>query len=190
MQKNRKLRMSLAEIQKLTSRLYTDSDLRREFLSEPEKIGRRFDLTANEIAELAAVLPAELNFFAESLFNKRLREVEKLLPRAKQILATEFENHFRSFSKSFLPASIKKHLEDAVQFADFLIKQNIEPVWLKDSIRYEQANLIFHGYGKKFLLRRFKFNIKEISRQNSQPRGKPIVAVWFRVGGKTRHFVW
>jgi hypothetical protein len=182
--------MSLAEVQNLLARLYTDKVLRQKFLSAPEKTGREFNLTEKEIAELAAVLPAELDFFSESLLFKRLREVEKLLPRTKQILSEDFEKYFREFSNSFLPTSIKKHLEDAVQFADFLLKQELKSAWLKDLIRYEQANLIFNGFGKKFLLRRFNFNIKEISRKSAQAQRKPSVAVWLRIGGKTRHFVW
>jgi hypothetical protein len=41
-----------------------------------------------------------------------------------------------------------------------------------------------------FLLRRFNFNIKEISRKGAQAQRKPSIAVWLRIGGKTRHFVW
>ena len=177
-------------MQNLLARLYTDKDLRHKFLSAPEKTGREFNLTEKEIAELAAVLPAELDFFSESLLFKRLREVEKLLPRTKEILSADFEKYFREFSNGFLPAAIKKHLEDAVQFADFLLKQELKSAWLKDLIRYEQANLSFNGYGKKFLLRRFNFNIKEISRTGAQAQRKPSVAVWLKIGGKTRHFVW
>lgn len=182
--------MSLAEVQNLLARLYTDNDLRREFLSAPEKTGRKFDLNEKEIADIVSVLPEELNFFADSLFFKRLREVEKLLPRTKRILSSDFEQHFRAFSKTFLPASIKKHLEDAAQFADFLIKQKLEPVWLTDLIRYEQANLIFHGYGKSFLFRWFNFNIRAILRPDSQIQRKQSFAVWLKIGGRTRHFVW
>ncbi|HEX8565929.1 MAG TPA: hypothetical protein VF648_09690 [Pyrinomonadaceae bacterium] len=182
--------MSLAEVQNLLARLYTDKVLRQKFLSAPEKTGREFNLTEKEIADLAAVLPAEFDFFSESLLFKRLREVEKLLPRTKEILSADFEKYFREFSNSFLPTSIKKHLEDAVQFADFLLKQELKSARLKDLIRYEQANLSFNGFGKKFLLRRFNFNIKEISLKGVQAQRKPSIAVWLRIGGKTRHFVW
>jgi hypothetical protein len=164
--------------------------LRQKFLSEPEKIGHEFDLTEKEISELASVLPDELNLFAESLLFKRLREVEKLLPRTKQFLSADFEKYFREFSTTFLPASIKKHLEDAVQFCEFLIKQKIKDASLKDLIRYEQANLIFNGYGKRFLFRRFRFDVREFSRKGSKAQRKSAFAIWFRIGGKTGHFVW
>ncbi|MDQ4121997.1 MAG: hypothetical protein M3209_11195 [Acidobacteriota bacterium] len=180
----------MAEIQKLTAKLYTDSDLRLDFLSAPEKIGRRFNLTDKEIAELAEVLPEELNFFAESLFFKRLREVEKLLPRTKKLLSKDLEKYFREFSTTFLPASIKKHLEDAVRFADFLITQKIETDFLKDLIRFEQANLIFHGYGKNFLFRRFRFDVRNFSTLSTEQQRKTTISVWLRIGDKSRHFIW
>jgi hypothetical protein len=182
--------MPLAQTQKLLARLYTDENLRRKFLSEPDKIGREFNLTDDEIAELASVMPEELNFFADSLFYKRLREVEKLLPQSKKALSDDFEKRFREFSNTFLPTSIKKHLEDAVQFSDFLIEQKIKQIWLKDLIRYEQANLIFNGYGKTFLIRRFAFDVKGISRKGAKAQRKLTIAVWLRIGGKIRHFVW
>jgi hypothetical protein len=49
-----------------------------EFARDPEKIGLENNLPAREIAELAGIMPEELNFFAESLFWKRLREVKKI----------------------------------------------------------------------------------------------------------------
>jgi hypothetical protein len=182
--------MNLAKIQALLARLYTDAELRERFLLEPEKVCAENDLIGSEVDQIAQILPEELSFFAESLFYKRLREVEKLLPRTKEILSADFEKYFREFSNGFLPAAIKKHLEDALQFSDFLLKQELKSVWLKDLIRYEQANLIFNGFGKKFLFRRFNFNIKEISRKSIKAQRKPSVAVWLRIGGKTRHFVW
>lgn len=181
--------MSLREVQNLLARLYTESELRQTFLSSPEKIARQFNLSQREIEELSAIFPDELNFFAESLLNKRLREVEKLLPQTKHFLSVDFEKYFREFSSTFLPVSIKKHLEDAVRFAEFLTTK-IEAEWLQDLIRYEQANLIFNGYGKSFFIRRFNFNIKEISREGAKAQRKITVAVWFKFGRKTGHFVW
>lgn len=167
--------MSLREVQNLLARLYTETELRQTFLSSPEKIARQFNLSQQEIKELSAIFPDELNFFAESLFNKRLREVEKLLPQTTHFLRVDFEKYFREFSSAFLPVSIKKHLEDAVRFAEFLTKE-IEDDWLQDLIRYEQANLIFNGYGKSFFIRRFKFNIKEISRRDAKTQRKITIS--------------
>ena len=100
--------MSLRDVQNFTARIYTDAQLRREFLSAPEKFGKQNNLTEREISELIGVLPDEINFFADSLFSKRLREVEKLLPLTKRILTTDFEKHFREFAVQYTPESIKK----------------------------------------------------------------------------------
>ena len=155
--------MSLLEAQNFLARIYTDENLRREFLSAPERTGRENNLSEKEIAELAEILPAELNLFADSLRWKRLREVEKLLPLTKQALAEDFEIYFREFAGVFLPATVKKHLEDAIQFAEFL--QGKEKNWKKDLAKYERAKLEFNNCGKNFIFKVFDYDIKEIFRK-------------------------
>jgi hypothetical protein len=192
--------MSLLEQQKILARLYTDENLRERFFSEPEKTGAENNLTATEIEGIKSILPAEIRFFADSLFYKRLREVEKLLPLTRQVLSSDFETHFRRFASEFLPDSIKKHLDDAIKFCAFLRLQNLEPLCLVDLIRFEQAKLKFIGYQKQFVGRRFQFDVREILEEVSRKGRKTqsfsqigkrrTVAVWFRLGNKSRHFVW
>lgn len=190
--------MSLAETQKLLARLYTDADLREQFLAEPFRVGKEHNLNEIEIRQISEVLPAEIRFFAESLFFKRLREVEKLLPLSRKILDKDFEKHFRDFSAGFQPSAIKKHLEDALQFAEFLRQKTTEPIWLKDLIAFEAARLEFGLIGKMFVVRRFKFDIREILREISGSEEKTknfparrTLAIWFRFSrnGKPRHFI-
>jgi hypothetical protein len=187
--------MSLLNQQNFLARLYTDENLRRSFLSEPAKIGRQNDLSESEIAELAAIIPAELNFFAESLYWKRLREVEKFLPLTKKAMAGDFEKYFREFANQFLPKTIKKHLEDAIEFCAFL--QNSGISWKKDLSKFEQARLIFNSNTKNFVCKKFDFDIREIlkelscespSTRSNFPKRKTF-AVWFRIGKKVKHFI-
>ncbi|MET0753228.1 MAG: hypothetical protein ABWZ66_07635 [Pyrinomonadaceae bacterium] len=186
--------MSLLEQQNFLARLYTDENLRKSFLAEPEKIGLENDLTEPEIAGLSAIIPEELNFFADSLVWKRLREVEKMLPLTRKALNESFEEHFREFSQNYNPKSVKKHLEDAIGFCSFLQNCEIEPVWAKDLAKFEQARLIFNSKTKDFLLRKFDFDVKEISREDTKARSefsmRRTFAVWIRVGNKSKHFVW
>jgi hypothetical protein len=49
--------MSLLDAQNFLARIYTDENLRREFLSAPEQTGRENNLSEKEIAELAAFSP-------------------------------------------------------------------------------------------------------------------------------------
>jgi len=186
--------MSLLDVQNFTARLYTDENLRREFLSAPDDIGKINNLSGKEIAELAAVLPAELNFFADSLRWKRQREVEKLLPLTKKALGENYEKQFREFANQFTPASIKKHLEDAVRFAKFLQTKEMKPVWTRDVAKYERTKLEFNAHQKRFVFRLFDYDIEEISRQNAEPRKefnrKKTFAIWLRFGKQTRHYIW
>ncbi len=189
--------MSLQKQQNLLAKLYTDAEFRRAFLSEPAKIGAENDLSESEIAEIADIMPEELNFFAESLFWKRLREVEKFLPFTKKALGEDFTNNFREFSRFFNPQTIKKHFEDALGFAEFLQKKPIEPVWAKDLAKFERLRLIFNSGAKKIVFARFNFDIRKIieniSRndfdlQNDFPR-KKTYALWIKSGIRSKLFI-
>lgn len=186
--------MSLLEQQNFLARLYTDKNLRKSFLAEPKKIGLENDLTEPEIAELSAIIPEELNFFADSLVWKRLREVEKILPLTRKVLSESFEEHFREFSQKYNPKSVKKHLEDAIEFCSFLQNCEIEPIWAKDLAKFEQARLIFNTKTKDFLFRKFDFDVRKISREGAKAQSefpkRRTFAIWIRVGNKSKHFVW
>lgn len=190
--------MSLLDVQNLLARIFTDEDLRLRFLSEPEKIGVENNLSASEIEQIRQILPEQINFFAGSLFYKRLHEVEKLLPLTRKTLETEFEKYFREFANQFLPQTIKKHLEDAIEFVEFLQSKKIEPVWAKDLARFEGARLLFNNSGKRFLLKKFDFDVRKIIREISPAGAKAqrdfserkTYAVWLRIGKRAKHFIY
>lgn len=186
--------MSLLEQQNLLAKLYTDENLRRHFLSAPKKIGRENNLTDCEIAELTAILPFELTFFADSLVWKRLREVEKFLPLTKEFAGEDFTKLFKDFSQNFNPQSIKKHLEDAFEFCAFLENSKFVSDLIKNTARFEQAKLVFFGYGKTFVYRKFQFDMREISRQGAKRQSKyPIrktFAIWLKIGKRNVHYFW
>ena len=182
--------MSLLEQQNFLARLYTDENLRRAFLSAPEKTGKENGLAEKEIAELAAILPDELNFFADSLYWKRLREVEKFLPVTKRILGENFKILFKEFSQTFNPTSVKKHLEDAIEFCKILQIKELQPVYAKDIAKFEQGKLEFHGCEKRFVCKMFNYDIKEILRNphKSNLKKRMTLTIWLKVGGKIKHF--
>lgn len=169
--------MSLQETQNFLSRIYTDEKFRRAFLAEPEKIGWQFGLSETEISELAKILPEELNFFAESLFYKRLREAEKFLPLTKEGLEKDFEIYFREFAGRFNPVSIKKHYEDAVEFCKFLRKKSIEPKWARDATKFEQAALEFGADKKYFVFKLFDYDLKTKQKRKN-------FRCWLKIGNR------
>jgi len=190
--------MSLQKQQDFLARLFTDEGLRQNFLSEPDTIGAENGLSETEIVDLEAVLPEELGFFADSLFWKRLREVEKILPLSKKVLKEDFTKHFRQFSRAFNPQTIKKHFEDALEFSKFLQNQTLEPRWVNDLAKFEFSRLTFNSDTKKFVFVKFNHDIREIIREithvdsDSQTnfRQKTTFALWLKVGKTRKQFVW
>lgn len=181
--------MGLVEIQNALARLYTDSYLRERFIKDAANVGRELGLNEIEASELSKISPEELSFFSDSLVWKRLNEVEKLLPLTRKILREKFRDEFQSFADTYNPTGIKKHLEDAQAFCDYVLKKNVTG-WQKDLIRFEQARLEFNGLGKRLLMRRFNFNVFEVMEKLSRDeaiedvRKKKWCGVWYRLGEK------
>lgn len=181
--------MSLKEQQNLLARLYTDSDLREEFFIEPDKIGFDFSLTRQEIAEIVEIAPQALDFFAESLFWKRLREAEKFIPLTVKILNRDFQPLFRRFSQTFNPQTVKKHHEDALEFCRFLQKGEVSEI-ARNIALFEKTKLEFFGYGKRIAFCKLAFDIRpflaESCTEDLQKKRK--FAVWIKSGKRIRHF--
>lgn len=174
--------MSLLEQQNFLARAFTDENLRHSFWENPEKIGTENGLDAAEIVQLKEIIADDLNYFADSLFHKRLHEVEKLLPLTKRVLDKDFTQQFRRFSQTFQPSSVKKHLEDAIEFCKYLQSQQIEQSSAKDTARFEQTKHEFFSREKNFsycILRHDVFSQKK----------KLRIAVWYRIGKESRHFI-
>ena len=157
--------MSLLETQNFLAHVYTDENLRREFLNAPEKIGGENNLSAAEISEILEIFPDEINAFAESLIWKRLREVEKLLPLTRRHLNSKLETHFRRFASTFNSQSIKKHLEDALRFGDYLLINKTVSELAKNAAKLECAKLEFYAQNKNIVIRLFTFDIQTEKRK-------------------------
>jgi hypothetical protein len=182
--------MSLHEQQNFLARLYTDENLRRAFALEPQKIGTENLLNETEIAELAAVFPEELDFFAASLVWKRLRETKKFLPLTEKILGADFEKLFRRFSQNYNPQTIKKHLADALEFSRFLQAANVSEL-AQTAARFERAKLEFFNGAQTLKICKLDYDIREIARDfpPTALKRKTKFAVWLRFGNRTRHFI-
>jgi hypothetical protein len=178
--------MSLQKQQDFLAKIYTDEKLRRDFLYAPDEIGGKFGLNENEIGEINEILPEEISFFAETLLWKRLREVEKFLPLTKNILGKEFPPLFREFSQNYNPQTVKKHLEDSLEFCRFLQKKESVAEIAKNCAKFERAKLEFFGLGKRLVFCRLNFDVRNHLESNSKK--KTSFAVWLRVGKKVKHY--
>lgn len=174
--------MALIEQQNFLARIFTDENLRRSFWENPETIGKENGLSEIEIAQFKQIIPDDLNFFADSLFHKRLHEVEKLLPLTKKAIDKNFTDLFREFSQNYQPITVKKHLEDAIEFCKYVQIQQLEPQSAKDTAKFEQAKHEFFGYGKSFSFCLLRHNVFSFQK-------KLGFAIWFRFGNQTHHFI-
>lgn len=185
--------MSLLKQQDFLAKLYTDERLRRDFTFDPPKIGAENALTENEIREISAIFHDEINYFAASLWRKRLHEAGKLLPLTKTILSEDFDESFRRFAQNHRQnKSVRRHLDDAIGFCLFL--QNCESVAAigRDAARYENASLKFHVVGAKFVFCRLQYDFAEYGRENAAlnpPNKKPRFVFWLKFGKTVKHFV-
>ena len=188
--------MSLLTQQNFLAKLYTDERLRIDFTFDPQKIGTENGLTVSEIQEISAIYDEEIKFFAESLFRKRMHAAAKFLPLTNEILKADFGKLFRDFSPNFQPLTVKKHLEDAIEFCRFLQKCDAVTAIGKDVVKYEAAKLRFFG-GANFVFCRLQFDVDAISRRGerfhdldlSDLSEKTKFIVWLRFGKKIKHFV-
>jgi hypothetical protein len=175
--------MSLQAQQNFLARIFTDESLRHSFWESPEKIGAENGLSQTDIDQLKEIVAADLNFFANSLFHKRLHEAKKLLPLTKKALNQDFSKLFREFSQKFQPDNIKKHLEDGIEFCKFLQKQSVNPISVNDTAKFEQTKHEFFSLEKRIafcILRHDVFSLQK----------KLGFAVWLRIGKKIHHFIW
>jgi hypothetical protein len=180
--------MALQQEQDLLARLYTDPDIRKQFLSKPASFAAESGLSHEDADALARAAGYEVNWFADSLVNKRLREVRKLLSLTEQeIGATEFERRFREFAAGFSPTSVKKHLGDALAFSDVLCGDDAVERPVKDVTRFESRRLRHGAFGRRisFCLLRHDPRRAGLDDASEMRRG---FGVWIAVVGWSRIF--
>lgn len=146
--------MGLLEQQNLMARLYMDEALRRDFLADPNAVSQLYGLSDDETAELADVLPDELNFFASSLLVKRLREIEHMLPITKKALGAEFTDSFHEYNIATTTARELSRAQDALEFCRYIEQsQTGETV---AAARFERQKRQFFASERHFVFTRFE----------------------------------
>jgi hypothetical protein len=182
--------MSLTAVQQTLARIYTDSKLRDDFLTNPDVVGISLGLNCQEIQQLNQLSSQQVNLFALSLKRKRLGEIRKLLPLTNKVLEKKFDRLFFKYSEIYLPTGSKKHLLDSIAFSEFieqfLTTDNTQPVWLLDVLHYETIRLkMFQG--KQFIIcDRFNYHLEsliESLHSKSQPllNPQPTIGIWFKL---------
>ena len=177
--------------QDLLAMMYTDASLRERFRERPEEVAKDFGLSPEEAADLRSVAVEEVDRFADSLHRKRLREVEKLIPTAASMLGDDLSRLFREFAAGFSPVSTKKHLEDALAFARWLLRGNRLQQPTADVVKFDAARLR-HGSGdRRITFCTLGHDVRPVfdrgghaSEADIRPRRS--LAVWVTIGPRTR----
>ena len=186
--------MGLQEQQNVLARMYTDPEYRAAFLSDPHSVGNKDGLSSDEVSDIAAISQSELGFFSDSLVWKRRREVEKLLPLVRKALGDNFDRAFEAFSASYNHQSVKKHLEDAIEFCKFLEFDAHKGLLTRDTAKFERSRLEFFGFHKPIAVCFLKHDFRGLHTgltdkgRLALPRRRTI-ALWLRFGRHVRHFV-
>ena len=187
--------MGLAHCQTLLAKIITDATLRERFFEDAVSVGQEFGLGPEESARFALLSARQAEQAAGSLRNKRLGEVEKLLPLSRLVLTNStfaqlFHRHVARFSR----AGAKKLRDDAVAFAGFAEQAvragDLEPEWVADLLRYEAAQLIAVGPNRRWTVRLLRHSISDLVRCARSMRGTPAtnwtLAIWFRASNQGR----
>jgi hypothetical protein len=140
--------MGLSETQTALARLLTEGELRARFFAEPEVVGPELGLDVRETGQLLQITAGKAAEMARCLQNKRLNEVRKCLPRSAEALGPRFAPLFYRFAAGSTPRGVKKHVADALAFADFLCRSEVRKTLNDrqcDLLRYEAARLQLEG---------------------------------------------
>ncbi len=167
--------MSLLEQQNVLARLYTDREFRTQFNAEPLATGRNLGLSDGEIGELSEYAREEVERFSDSLIWKRLREVEKMIPATSKLLGEQLQEAFFDFAPTFNPQDVRKHYEDAVAFCRFLQSKALTSDDIGASARFDATRLTFFNESKRVSVCRLG-------------PGRPLIAIWLRVGRRVFHY--
>jgi len=102
------------------ARLLSNSTLRKRFFLNPDAIITEFSLSKNDRDNLLSLSFNEIEIQATTLLNKRLHEVQKMIPATfaydKLLLTGEFFN----YAQNYWPTGYNKHSLDAVHFCQYL----------------------------------------------------------------------
>lgn len=185
--------MGLKEQQDLLARLYTDAELLSKFTVDPERIAAQFRLRRSEVRDLSALSSLEVQWYSDSLFRKRFREVKKLLPMTSNMIVEIFEPLFREFSSGYAPSSVKKHLEDALAFSNWLLNGNHLDPLPADLMRFESTRLRHYAEGRRFSFCTLSHDMRPVialvgSSSESDIRPRKCAAVWLSLGRRTRFY--
>ncbi|MEO1132626.1 MAG: hypothetical protein AAFX40_07965 [Cyanobacteria bacterium J06639_1] len=183
--------MSLVDMQRAIAQIYTQTDIRQAFFSDPNAVGHQLNLDDTDIARLTCLSKKQVEQFAASLKRKRLNEIRKLLPTLHRCLGKRFSAYFWRYAETYHPKGIRKHHHDAYQFCQFLIglpaEDRADCPWLLDLAACEAVLLQSSRPWLRWRFLQYDISMLADSASPSEidvaiPR-RPTLAIWLRRPG-------
>lgn len=170
--------MSLMQQQQVLARLLTDPEFRAHFEQDGPATLASLGLELKDREALLALAQKQLQLFAESLLQKRLHMVQKLLPRSYELMGETFRDLFRRYASQPIPDTSQKHLHDALQFVRFLRRELPvdQDLWLEMS-DYEAVVVQTRLPGRGLILRRYYSSVWSAQPETRQP----ALCIWLRL---------
>lgn len=107
-------------VQDLTTVLYLSSEERREWRRDPGTVARCYGLDDAGREMVLGMGDGELEFYAKQLQAKRFSEIMKFAPPVAPDDRQVLWEVFQCYADRYVPVGPKKHVGDAIAFAEFL----------------------------------------------------------------------
>lgn len=184
--------MELEKLQKFLVQVYTNNEFRDAFFKDPIKFSIEKGFSQIEAQKLSEMSKNYVDFFAQSLQHKRLKQVTGLLPLTHKILGKSFSDYFVNFAKGFVPSGITKHRQDAIEFCKFLRQLNLNSNLVNNIVEYEKDILIIQEPKFNLIFKIFDYDIDYMSNFarelefNLENKKRKALIIFIKLGKKFR----
>ncbi len=113
--------MAQLDLTTALARLLSDASLREAYRQDRRGTAARLAVRAADRSGFLSLDPGLLDRQADTLLNKRLHEVRRLLPETFTRMGAEAPSLFRTYAQTRWPVGHMRHLDDAVAFCRHLI---------------------------------------------------------------------
>lgn len=177
--------------QYILARLYTDGELRKQFLADEENFFRSRQLCEAGIRTLKAVSKEELEYFSRSLLIKRMEAASGFIPGTAILLKEKLRLLFFEFASSRTVQGTDKHYKDAADFLEWLQQRKAERL-IKEMAMFELCLLYFSRHKTGSRLLRVHYNLPLIRLAALHGRTPPVEKsprlLFFKRGKLVRNF--
>lgn len=170
----------MAELDLTTAlaRLLSDASLREAYRQDRRGTAARLAVRPADRSGFLSLDPSLLDRQADTLLNKRLHEVRRLLPDTFTRVGAEAPSLFRAYAQTRWPVGHMRHVDDAVAFCRHLLANGT------GKVNRAELNRL------RFVLRRQRLAVHLVPDLITAGRPRPGVQLLYRPRGQSpRQFV-